>query len=242
MDFVTFLILFFTVLFFHVFTFNLKAAKLTMDCYYPERETLKYIRGFRLNSTKVIQMRCEIADALGIKLSKKDKKPGLFTKIVINVYTPLFDRIGIEQSAVNNWFISPVLVDKNMPLRIYILKAYREFVSDQAEVELSGKLYTELDKLYIMYRITHGLAKGLGITDFETIINKPIIDSMFKGVDKMLLNDKSLEERIKYIITTCVQTRKVAKTRYEVSLMLKIIPFLHPNFKNSPQYKLFTNN
>ena len=243
MDIVTFILLALTYIALSTFTFNLKAAKLSTDCYYPDRNIIKLIYSYDVNATKLIALRCEIADAIGVKLDKKDKKMNWFIRLIIGLYQPLFKRIGLEQTSVDNWFINTDGPGrKDVTLRMRQLKEHYQFVSDLADVEINGQPHTELEKLYLMYWIIYNTSRSLGVTDFETIVNKPVLDKMFSGVDKDRFISKGVKASIVYSVKLAKDTRKVAKTRYEVSLLLKMIPFLHPNFKTSPKYKLFINN
>ena len=223
------------------FTFNLKAAKLSTDCYYPDRNIIKLIYSYDVNATKLIALRCEIADAIGVKLDKKDKKMNWFIRLIIGLYQPLFKRIGLEQSSVNNWFIDKPS-NKDVELKLAQLTDFYKFLSGLADIDLADKPHTELEKLYVINYTVNCFRAAYGVTDLESIINKPIIDKMFSKIDKKRLISRETIKGIEDTIKISKSHGKRAKIRYEVSLLLKMIPFLHPNFKTSPKYKLFINN
>ena len=241
MDIVTFILLAPTYIALSTFTFNLKAAKLSTDCYYPDRNIIKLIYSYDVNATKLIALRCEIADAIGVKLDKKDKKMNWFIRLIIGLYQPLFKRIGLEQSSVNNWFIDKPS-NKDVELKLAQLTDFYKFLSGLADIDLADKPHTELEKLYVINYTVNCFRAAYGVTDLESIINKPIIDKMFSKIDKKRLISRETIKGIEDTIKISKSHGKRAKIRYEVSLLLKMIPFLHPNFKTSPKYKLFINN
>ncbi len=223
------------------FTFNLKAAKLCTDCYYPNKKVIKLIYDYNTSSAKFIAMRLEMADALGIKLRPRDKKMSWFTRLIIVLYQPLFKRIGLEQSSVNNWFIDKPS-NKDVELKLAQLTDFYKFLSGLADIDLADKPHTELEKLYVINYTVNCFRAAYGVTDLESIINKPIIDKMFSKIDKKRLISRETIKGIEDTIKISKSHGKPAKIRYEISLMLKAIPFLHPILRTSPKYKLFTNN
>lgn len=241
MDIVTFILLALTYIALSTFTFNLKAAKLSTDCYYPDRNIIKLIYSYDVNATKLIALRCEIADAIGVKLDKKDKKMNWFIRLIIGLYQPLFKRIGLEQSSVNNWFIDKPS-NKDVVLKLAQLTDFYRFLSDLADIDLADKPHTELEKLYVINYTVNCFRAAYGVTDLESIINKPIIDKMFSKIDKKRLISRETIKGIEDTIKISKSHGKPAKIRYEISLMLKAIPFLHPILRTSPKYKLFINN
>lgn len=241
MDIVTFILLALAYIALSTFTFNLKAAKLSTDCYYPDRNIIKLIYSYDVNATKLIALRCEIADAIGVKLDKKDKKMNWFIRLIIGLYQPLFKRIGLEQSSVNNWFIDKPS-NKDVVLKLAQLTDFYRFLSDLADIDLADKPHTELEKLYVINYTVNCFRAAYGVTDLESIINKPIIDKMFSKIDKKRLISRETIKGIEDTIKISKSHGKPAKIRYEISLMLKAIPFLHPILRTSPKYKLFINN
>ncbi len=241
MDIVTFILLALTYIALGTFTFNLKAAKLSTDCYYPDRNIIKLIYSYDVNATKLIALRCEIADAIGVKLDKKDKKMNWFIRLIIVLYQPLFKRIGLEQSSVNNWFIDKPS-NKDVELKLTQLTDFYKFLSGLADIDLGDKPHTELEKLYVINYTVNCFRAAYGVTDLESIINKPIIDKMFSKIDKKRLISRETIKGIEDTIKISKSHGKPAKIRYEISLMLKAIPFLHPILRTSPKHKLFTNN
>ena len=227
------------------FSINLKAAFLVSDCYYPDKSQLNAIRSGKIGPKEFGAVRSEMADVLGIILPDKQKKLGWFRSILVNIYAPLFVRIGVEQDMIVRWFIDPACANRTglrfRPAPVSaLINAAMELIEAQVEYLDNGTL-TKLEVLYFTHQLLLTMGKKIGVNELETIIIDPILKEMFKGIDAGKIPKKELESIANIFIKKTRERDKIKKLRYSVSLGLKSICFLHPKLSNLNQVKNFTN-
>ena len=222
------------------FTMALRTSVYLTRCYGQQKMSIfRQANSFILKRTKVFEVRKALLDYIGINVPDEEIKPSKLESAIFLIHGTAFGTLWLEQTMLIDWFLFPQDYAKSkIKFRDQQVKLTLQIFHSDIEQIYKGNNYMEL--LYHMYLLIQELAKRLKISSVQSYILDPVYKEMFKKVDKSNINYKGIRELAeKYGIKDPV---RFDRRTYEVSMLIKTLYFLHPQFSQNKQVKSFTFN